>query len=65
MENFKFLIKDNLLSITIDLAHDCGFSKSGRSRIVSTTGGNLRLFDENGFRSEKINMTISKEIPEP
>jgi len=40
-------------------------SKSGRSRIVSTTGGNLRLFDENGFRSEKINMTISKEIPEP
>lgn len=61
MKNFQFSIQDDVLTITVDLKKSFGLSKSGRSVIVSCTDGNLRLYDESGFRSEKINMTISKE----
>ncbi len=61
MKNFQFLIKDDVLTISVDLKQSFGLSKSGRSVIVSCTDGNLRLYDQSGFRPEKINMTISKE----
>jgi hypothetical protein len=61
MKNFQFSIQDNVLTITVDLKKSFGLSKSGRSVIVSCTDGNVRLFDENGFRPEKCNLTISKE----
>jgi hypothetical protein len=61
MKNFQFLIKDDELTIIVDLKQSFGLSKSGRSVIVSCTDGNVRLFDENGFRPEKCNLTISKE----
>jgi hypothetical protein len=62
MKNLAFSIEDNTLIIKIDLSQDHGLSRSGRSRIVSTSGGNLRLFDTNGFRNEKLNFTLSREI---
>jgi len=64
MKNFAFQIVGHVLTITVDLSKEHGLSKSGRSVIVSSSEGNLRLFDQNGFRPEIINMTLTKRASE-
>jgi hypothetical protein len=61
MKNFKFKIANDILTIEIDLSKEHGLSKTGRSVIVSSTLGNLRLYDANGYRPEKINLTVCKD----
>jgi hypothetical protein len=43
MKNVKFEVKGTTLTITVDLAKNCGPSKSGKSTIVASTQGNISL----------------------
>lgn len=64
MKNFQFQILENELIIRVKLNEDHGLSKSGRSVIVASSEGNLRLFDENGYRSEIVNLSVTKKASE-
>lgn len=41
--NVDMRVDGHTLTIVVDLSRDLGPSKSGRSRIIATTAGNLRL----------------------
>ena len=41
--NVKYEVKGKVLTITVDLAKDFGPSKSGKSTIIATTGGNTAI----------------------
>lgn len=45
MQNVETKIEGNKLVITVDLTKDFGKSKSGKSTIVASTGGNVTLPD--------------------
>jgi len=62
VKNFRFEIQNNELIIRVKLDEDYGFSKSGRSRMIASTEGNLRLFDANGFRSEVVNLNVTRKV---
>lgn len=64
MKNFRFEICGDELVIRVNLNECHGLSKSGRSKIVASTEGNLRLFDANGYRSEIINFSVTKKAGE-
>jgi len=61
LKNFAFSIEGNLLTITVNLSQEHGLSKSGRSVIVSSSEGNLRLFDAKGFRPEIVNLSVTRK----
>jgi len=63
MHNLKLSIEGNTLTITIDLAATGYPSKSGRSEVLASTGGNLRLFDRQGYRPERLNLSLTKTAP--
>jgi hypothetical protein len=63
VKNFAFQIQENILTITIDLSQEHGPSRSGHSQIVSSTEGNVLLFDQQGFREEIINCNVTRKIP--
>ena len=64
MKNFKFQIKGNQLIIRVDLSQEFGPSKSGRSVIISSSEGNVRLFDKDGFRPEIVNLSVTRKASE-
>jgi hypothetical protein len=42
MKNVEFSVdKDSVLTITVDLSKDLGPSKSGKTRLIATTEGNV------------------------
>ncbi len=41
MKNMIMEVKDNKLTITIDLTKEQGMSKSGKSMVIATTSGNV------------------------
>lgn len=43
MENVDIKVKGNVMTITIDLSKTIGPSKSGKTMIVGTTGGNVTI----------------------
>ena len=43
MKNIDIDVKDDFLTIRIDLTKDFGISKSGKSMIVATTEGNKKI----------------------
>lgn len=43
MENMKVEVKDNILTITVDLSKNLGASKSGKSLLIASTGGNMTV----------------------
>ena len=43
--NANMTVKDKVLTITIDLSQDHGPSKSGKSIVIATTGGNISVPD--------------------
>jgi|WetSurSiteA1Bulk_404760.scaffolds.fasta_scaffold202706_1 hypothetical protein len=63
MQNLDLKIENNKLTIVVDLTQEQGDSRRGVSTIIASSGGNLRLFDADGFRDEILNMTISKRKP--
>ena len=46
MKNVRTSIKDNVLTIEVDLAVDFGRSKSGKSIIIASTEGNKALEED-------------------
>ena len=42
-QNVELRINGDTLTITVDLSHECGRSKSGKSMVVATTGGNVTV----------------------
>ncbi len=58
MENVDMTIKDNILTITVDLSVDLGLSKSEKSRVVATTRGNARILDTDTM----IGLNIYKKV---
>ena len=43
MTNAELEVKGNILTITVDLSKDHGMSKSGKSNIIATSGGNKSI----------------------
>jgi len=41
----KYAINGNIMTVTIDLAADFGRSKTGKTTIIASTEGNVRLGD--------------------
>jgi len=61
MKNAELIIsKDGILTIMVDLRKSFGKSKSGKSVIISSTEGNVRLPDPNN--SIKIGLNVYKSI---
>jgi hypothetical protein len=60
VKNLDIKIEGNTLIIRVNLEEEHGNSKRGVSTIIASSGGNLRLFDASGFRSEILNCTVSR-----
>ena len=52
------------LHIVIDLREEpYGMSRSGRNELIASTGGNIRLPGEKGYRKETLNLSLWRQIP--
>jgi hypothetical protein len=43
MKNVSIEVEGNILKIKVDLSKDFGPSKSGKTRIIATTAGNIAI----------------------
>lgn len=43
MKNVNMQVEGNTLTITVDISKDFGPSKSGKTRIIATTAGNIAI----------------------
>jgi len=60
MKNIELKVsKEGILTITIDLKKEFGFSKSGKSIIISSTEGNIELPEPNS--AVRIGLNVYKE----
>ncbi len=55
MKNVEMRVEGNILTITVDLSKDYGISKSGKSTIIASTGGNKPV---PGNEDAKIGLNI-------
>ena len=61
MHNLEITVRNNVLIVRVDLTKEVGLSKSGRSIVVGSSGGNLRLVDKKGrYRPERLNLVVTK-----
>lgn len=58
MQNVKMEVKGNVLTITVDLSKTYGNSKSGKSVVIATTGGNA---DAPGGNGVKVGLNVYKK----
>lgn len=49
MKNVEFSVNGDILTITVDLTKEFGPSASGKTEIIATTEGNVRLADRAEF----------------
>jgi hypothetical protein len=49
MKNVEYSVNGNTLTITVDLTKEFGPSASGKTVIIATTEGNVRLADREEF----------------
>jgi hypothetical protein len=49
-KNVMGTIKDNILTLVIDLSQDLGPSKSGKTHVVATTNGNVDIPEREGMK---------------
>lgn len=49
MENIKIEVKGNLMTLTVDLTKEFGTSKSGKTKVVATTHGTVRIPGHDGL----------------
>jgi hypothetical protein len=49
MKNVEYSVNGNTLTITVDLTKEFGPSASGKTVIIATTEGNVRLLDREEF----------------
>jgi len=57
-KNVEMAVTDNILTLTIDLSKELGPSKSGKTIIIASTGGNQLVLG----REEKIGLNVYKKI---
>ena len=57
MQNVDMKIEGSKLVITVDLSKDYGPSKSGKTIIIATTGGNISV---PGHEAVKVGLNIYK-----
>jgi hypothetical protein len=57
-KNMEMQVSDDSLTITVDLSQELGPSKSGKTIIIGSTGGNQLVYS----RSEKIGLNVYKPI---
>jgi hypothetical protein len=57
MENVDLKVVKNKLTITVDLSKQSGISKSGKSRVIATTSGNVTI---PGTDDVKLGLNIYK-----
>lgn len=50
MENIKVEVKGNILTLTVDLTKEFGQSKSGKTTIIASSGGNAPVPDKHGIQ---------------
>ena len=55
MQNVEMKVEGNKLTITADLSKDFGPSKSGKTIIIATTGGNVSV---PGHEAVKVGVNI-------
>lgn len=60
MQNIAFKIKDNVLTIQVDLTQTIGASKSRKNEVIASTHGTLLLHDGENYRSESMNLTVTR-----
>lgn len=48
MKNVRMSVKDGVMTLVVDLKKDFGPSKSGKTVIVATTGGNVEVVEGSG-----------------
>ena len=46
MRNVKLTEKDGVLTVVIDLKQELGLSKSEKTMLIATTGGNVTIGDD-------------------
>jgi len=56
-QNMKMEVKGNTLTITVDLSKDIGPSKSGKTTLIASSGGNISV---PGKEDIKIGLNIYK-----
>ena len=49
MKNIKISVKGNALTIEVDLTKDFGPSKSGKTTVIASTEGTVKLDGEKGI----------------
>lgn len=54
MENITYKVTGNKLTIEIDLAKKIGPSKSGKTTLIATTGGNVPV----GFKNVRMGLNL-------
>jgi hypothetical protein len=58
MKNVEMVVKDNVLTITVDLKKEFGLSKSEKSVVIASSEGNQSVPDTDGI---KIGLNIYKK----
>jgi ABC-type proline/glycine betaine transport system ATPase subunit len=58
MKNVDLKVKDNKLTIVVDLTKEHGLSSSGKSTMIASTEGNLAL---PGMEDVKIGLNVYKK----
>jgi ABC-type molybdate transport system ATPase subunit len=59
MKNIEMEVKENILTIKIDLDREFGPSKSGKTTIIATTSGNISLPDNEDI---KLGLNCYKKV---
>jgi hypothetical protein len=63
MENLKVcLTKSNKLVLIADLNRESGFTKSGTSVCIATSGGNINLWEHGKLRTERFNLNVFRPM---
>ena len=62
-KNLTLFIEDEILTVIVDLRLIESESRSGRSGVIASSEGNLKLLDSNGFRNEILNFSVTRRKP--
>ena len=60
MRNVDMQVEGNVLTVKVDLSKDFGPSSTGKTKIISSTGGPKRI---PGVEGVSLNMTVFRKIP--
>jgi len=59
VDNVKYDVKGDTLTITIDLKKDLGPSASGKTRLIGSTRGGVKLEGKDGI---SLNVSVYRKI---